>query len=204
MACWWLDGDDLWARREESALDSSLARDLADTVTAIRGLRDLPLPVRRAGQRGGPLGAVLDQATTWLDEPRWNAASLVDIDRVRRIIELGREREEDEYVPVPLHGDLLPGNLLVDTDGRLTAIIDWSGAGLGDPAEDLAPAWSIFDEPARSAFRSALDVHDHTWDRARAIELEHALGGMLYYRPRRHPLGDVMARTLHRILDDER
>jgi hypothetical protein len=44
---------------------------------------------------------------------------------------------------------------------------------------------------------------DSTWVRARTIELQHAVGGVLYYVPRRHALGDVMARTLHRILDDE-
>lgn len=37
---------------------------------------------------------------------------------------------------------------------------------------------------------------------ARAFALEQAVGGVLYYVPRRHPLGDVMARTLARILTD--
>ena len=113
-----------------------------------------------------------------------------------------RSRETDRYPPTCLHGDLLPGNLLVDAHGRLGAIIDWGGAGIGDPAEDLAPAWSVFDERARAAFRAALEPDDDTWARARAIELEHALGGVLYYRPRHHPLGDVMTRTLDRILAD--
>jgi aminoglycoside 2''-phosphotransferase len=42
--------------------------------------------------------------------------------------------------PVALvHGDFGPGNLLADLDrGLLTGIVDWSSAGLGDPAVDLA------------------------------------------------------------------
>jgi hypothetical protein len=45
-------------------------------------------------------------------------------------------------------------------------------------------------------------MDDATWVRARTFELEHAVGGILYYTPRRHPLGDVMARTLDRILEE--
>lgn len=39
--------------------------------------------------------------------------------------------------PVLLHGDIGFHNLLLD-DGRLTAVLDWEFAHLGDPAEDLA------------------------------------------------------------------
>jgi aminoglycoside phosphotransferase (APT) family kinase protein len=39
--------------------------------------------------------------------------------------------------PALLHGDFWPGNLLW-RDGRLTAILDWEDAALGDPASDVA------------------------------------------------------------------
>lgn len=42
-----------------------------------------------------------------------------------------------------IHSDLLPPNLLVDS-GRLRAVIDFGGCGLGDRATDLNPAWSVF------------------------------------------------------------
>jgi len=35
-----------------------------------------------------------------------------------------------------VHGDLLPGNLL-GVDGRLSAVIDFGGLNVGDPACDL-------------------------------------------------------------------
>jgi aminoglycoside phosphotransferase (APT) family kinase protein len=38
---------------------------------------------------------------------------------------------------VPVHGDVLPHNLLAD-DGRVTALLDWEFVHVGDPAEDLA------------------------------------------------------------------
>ena len=101
-----------------------------------------------------------------------------------------------------VHGDLIPGNLLVDC-GSLDAIIDWGGAGWGDLAQDLAPAWAVFNGAARSEFREAMHVDEATWIRGRAFELEHAVGGVLYYVPKRHPLGDVMARTLGGILTND-
>jgi hypothetical protein len=52
----------------------------------------------------------------------------------------------------------------------------------------------------RATFREVLGADDAAWLRGRTFELEHAVGGVLYYLPRRHPLGDVMARTLERIL----
>lgn len=39
--------------------------------------------------------------------------------------------------PVLLHGDFWPGNLLWQR-GRLTAVLDWEDAALGDPMSDLA------------------------------------------------------------------
>ncbi len=39
-----------------------------------------------------------------------------------------------------MHGDLLPGNLLVG-NGRLSAVIDFGGLNVGDPACNLQPAW---------------------------------------------------------------
>jgi aminoglycoside phosphotransferase (APT) family kinase protein len=88
------------------------------------------------------------------------------------------------------------------TDGRLTSIIDWGSAGCGDRAQDLAPAWAVLERGSRAVFRAAIEVDDAAWVRGRTFKLEQAVGGVLYYAPRGHSLGDVMARTLERILQD--
>jgi len=58
--------------------------------------------------------------------------------------------------------------------------------------------------PARAIVRERVGVDDATWERARVNAVEQALGGLVYYTPRRHPLAEVMGRTLRRVLDDHR
>ena len=78
-----------------------------------------------------------------------------------------------------LHGDLLPGNLLV-VDGRLSAVIDW-GLNVGDPACDLQPAWNVFAGESRRRFRSELAVDDASWLRGRGWALFQAVVALPYY-----------------------
>lgn len=49
-----------------------------------------------------------------------------------------RDARMAHYTPVIQHGDLWVGNILID-GVHLTGVIDWSNAGVGDPAQDFAP-----------------------------------------------------------------
>lgn len=73
------------------------------------------------------------------------------------------------------HGDVAPGNLLVDRDGRLSAVIDFGTCGVGDPACDLVLAWTFLDPEARRVFRDAVGLDAGTWARARGWALWKAL-----------------------------
>ena len=63
-----------------------------------------------------------------------------------------------------IHADLLRPNVLV-RDGRIRAVIDFGGVGVGDPAADVIAAWSVFGRTGRETFRDALDVDDGMWNR---------------------------------------
>lgn len=103
--------------------------------------------------------------------------------------------------PVWIHGDLLKSNLLV-RGGRLCAIVDFGGVGIGDPAADVVPAWSVFNEVGRETFRRALAVDDDTWYRARGYALHQALMIIPYY-PDTNPGFVTMAkRTVNKILTE--
>ncbi|MFK9733996.1 phosphotransferase, partial [Escherichia coli] len=64
------------------------------------------------------------------------------------------------------HGDVAAGNLLV-RDGRLVGVIDFGCAGVGDPACDLAVAWTLLGGQSREVFRAGLRPDDATWARGR-------------------------------------
>jgi len=72
------------------------------------------------------------------------------------------------------HGDIAHGNLLL-RDGRLAAVIDFGTSGVGDPACDLAIAWTMFDDSARDVFRRSLPWDDDVWVRGRAWALWKAM-----------------------------
>jgi aminoglycoside phosphotransferase (APT) family kinase protein len=76
--------------------------------------------------------------------------------------------------PVWFHGDIAVGNLLLER-GRLSAVIDFGTSGVGDPACDLAIAWTLFEGESRAAFRAALPLDAGTWARGRGWALWKAL-----------------------------
>ena len=100
-----------------------------------------------------------------------------------------------------IHCDLLRPNLLV-RDGRLGAVIDFGGAGIGDPAADVIASWSVFGPAGRGVFRDALEVDDGTWARARGYALHQAVLIVPYYRETNPVFAAPAKRTIEEILAD--
>jgi aminoglycoside phosphotransferase (APT) family kinase protein len=104
--------------------------------------------------------------------------------------------------PVWIHGDVSAGNLLA-VQGRLSAVIDFGGLGVGDPACDLMVAWTLLSGESREAFRAALSVDDATWARGRGWALSWALIFIPYYLET-NPVGVGDAwRTIDEVLADQ-
>ncbi len=103
--------------------------------------------------------------------------------------------------PVWIHSDLLRPNVLVH-GGRLAAVIDFGSAGVGDPAMDVIPAWSVFGPAGRAVFRAALDVPDGTWRRARGVALHQAALIVPYYRVTNPAFAALAVRTVEQVLAD--
>lgn len=76
--------------------------------------------------------------------------------------------------PVWVHGDITPGNLLV-REGELSAVIDFGSSAVGDPACDLAIAWTFFKKESRDIFRIIMNLDNSTWARGRGWALWKAL-----------------------------
>ncbi|HET9831217.1 MAG TPA: GrpB family protein [Vicinamibacterales bacterium] len=97
-----------------------------------------------------------------------------------------------------IHGDLHPGNLLVD-NGRLSAVLDFGDLTAGDPATDLSVAWMLLPHRHRAALRGAArspwnPIDDDTWLRARGWAL--ALGVSYLANFRGDPIVEVGKATI--------
>ncbi|MGZ4130966.1 MAG: aminoglycoside phosphotransferase family protein [Actinomycetota bacterium] len=100
-----------------------------------------------------------------------------------------------------IHADLLRPNLLV-SGGRLDAVIDFGGVGVGDPATDLMPAWSVFGSAGRAVFRDALGADAASWSRGRGIALHQAAGVIPYYVETNPGFVSLSVRAIEHVIDD--
>lgn len=66
--------------------------------------------------------------------------------------------------PVLLHGDVSPSNLIVDSEGQVTAIIDWGKADFGDPVRDFVYLPTRALPSLLSGYRAAARSQDSSGD----------------------------------------
>lgn len=138
---------------EDGLGEAYVMRRIGGTAIARKLLRDPPYEKARS-RIAGQLGAILARIhatdpATLPALPRREAAD--QIEGLRRALDLlgqpqpvfelaltwlDRRKPPPTDQPVLVHGDFRTGNYLADETG-VTAILDWEGAHLGDPVEDL-------------------------------------------------------------------
>jgi aminoglycoside phosphotransferase (APT) family kinase protein len=96
----------------------------------------------------------------------------------------------------------MPANLLVQ-GATLTGVLDWGGAGLGDPAIDLQPAWNLFSGRSREVFRDELEVDDASWERGRGWALWTGFVALPYYRETNPEFAENAAFRIGQVLGAE-
>jgi aminoglycoside phosphotransferase (APT) family kinase protein len=172
------------------------AVDLADFVRSLRKIDATGAHPRLPQRRGGPLAEGDEQVRRSIAQ----LGDRIDGDAALRSWEESLKAPLWQGAEVWVHGDLLPGNLLV-VDGRLSAVIDFGGLNVGDPACDLQPAWNVFEGKSRLRFRAELEVDDLSWLRGRGWALYQAVSALPYYwesnpgmiRQASHGLAQVLA-----------
>ncbi|MFJ3585940.1 aminoglycoside phosphotransferase family protein [Streptomyces sp. NPDC090127] len=163
----WLDGANAY---DEPITDPA---DLADAAVV---LGRFGAALRRVDASGGPTSFRGGPVTAWADGAMEGAIrdlgadGVLDADRVSRAWEAVLRLPRWDGPPRWVHGDLLPGNLLV-RGGRLSAVIDFGAVGTGDPACDMMAAWTLLTAETRPLFREAAEVDVATWARGRGWAL---------------------------------
>lgn len=198
----WLEGEVY--EPESGAVERQLANDLAAFITQLRAIETagapesgrLPLPALDVATRQAieAVGAVEAVGAT-------EAVGDLDAARMADAWERSIEGPTWDGAPVWRHCDLLPPNLLVE-GGRLHAILDFGGAGIGDPAADVIAAWTLFGQSGRQRLRQLLDVDEATWRRARGYALHQALLIIPYYAVSNPAFVTMARRTVREVLDD--
>jgi aminoglycoside phosphotransferase (APT) family kinase protein len=189
----WLPGENA-----NAAIDDLLAAaaDLAAFVIALRRIDTSGAPARPRLARGGPLAEQDERFRQSVAE----LGSRIDGAAAIRSWDESLSASPWHGQEVWVHGDLLPGNLLV-VNGRLSAVIDFGTLYVGDPACDLQPAWNMFAGASRERFRSEVAADGASWLRGRGTVLYQAVMALAYYwdtnpgivRQTSHALAQVLA-----------
>lgn len=165
----WIEGESAATAHITNLCD--FAQSLAQFLVALQCIDPAggPQPGPHNFYRGGSL-------TVYDSETRQALVALknnIDVDAATRIWQEALATTW-QGSPAWVHGDISAGNLLVK-DGKLCAVIDFGGLAIGDPAYDLAIAWTLFEGKSREIFRATLDLDADTWARGRAWALWKAL-----------------------------
>ena len=189
----WIDGTN---PVEGEFSDSILfANDLAKFITALHSIDASHGP---ASYRGQPLYKQDEEtraAIKMLHGKIDTKAALLVWDTMLQIPQWNR-------APVWIHGDLMPGNLLIKNN-RLNGVIDFGCMGVGDPASDLITAWNLLPSQARQVFKQELNIDDATWARGRGWAFSMALVQLPYYEHTNPVLAANARYTINEILSSQ-
>lgn len=198
--CRWLEGEN--AIVEPITDWAKAATVLARFISALQKIdaTDGPLPGSHNFSRGEPL-VYRDRETRAAIERLRAMVDIVDIESATKAWEAALATSAWDQSPVWLHGDLHAGNLLVQR-GRLSAVIDFGGLGIGDPACDLMVGWTLLTPQARDIFRAALSVDAATWARGRGWALSFGLIALPYYLHTNPTLAGIARYAIEQVLKD--
>lgn len=193
----WLEGKDATTAPIDHPRQA--ATDLAHFIIALQGVEATggPPPGEHNFYRGVPL-AMRDYET------REAIAALHDVfdaGQVTAAWDAAVETPVWSKAPVWIHGDLHAGNLLIH-QGRLSAVIDFGGLGVGDPACDVMAAWVFLSAENRALFREVLQVDDATWARGRGWALSFGLIALPYYQTTNPVLAGIARHAINEALGD--
>jgi len=197
--CRWLPGE------------NATVEPIADLLQAAAALAQFVAALQRIDTTGGPRpgphnfgrGVALAIRDAYTRAAIAKLDNVLDTEAVTAAWDADLNAPAWDGPPAWIHGDLHPGNLLVDR-GQLSAVIDFGGLGVGDPACDFAAAWTLFSGESRVAFRTALSIDDASWARGRGWALSTGLIALPYYLHTNPVIVAMARRQIDEVLADHK
>ena len=133
---------------------------------------------------------------------RTQIVELADVIDTNRALNLWENACATEWskAPVWVHGDFAVGNMLMN-DGKLSAIIDFGGVAVGDPACDLVIAWTYFSGKARDIFMTEMNVDQNSWIHAKAWTIWKATFEVCHIVDKNSPEAKLQKRIIDEVLN---
>ena len=107
-----------------------------------------------------------------------------------------------ESGPTWIHGDIHAANMVV-RDGQIAGVIDFGLMALGDPACDLALAWSFLPARYRDLFLHAAEASEAMQLRGKGWGLYAGVIAFSYYRDNNPVLAAISSQTIEAVLADQ-
>ncbi|MES2215155.1 MAG: aminoglycoside phosphotransferase family protein [Pseudomonadota bacterium] len=193
----WLEGASINLLTLDNKTLEHLAFDLAKFLKELQNITNIdgPAPGKHNWWRG-------DHVSVYDKGARDQIAKLSSIIDTHKAIKLWEDACSTKWhkKPVWIHGDFATGNMLMRGD-KLSAVIDFGGAALGDPACDLVIAWTYLSGKSRDVFIEALDLDSDTWLRARAWALWKATFELCQIEDKDGPEAAVQKRIIGDVID---
>jgi aminoglycoside phosphotransferase (APT) family kinase protein len=193
----WLPGKSINLLTLTAQDKEQLAFDLAKFLKKLQAITDVEGP--EPGQHNWWRG---DHVSVYDKGAREQIAELAEIIDASKALALWDKACATRWnkQPVWIHGDFAIGNILMDGE-KLSAVIDFGGAAVGDPACDLVIAWTYLSGKAREIFISKMDMDPDTWLRARAWALWKATFELCQISDKRSPDALFQKRIINEVMN---
>jgi len=192
----WLEGTSLNLLVLDNHCLEKLALDLANFLKELQSIDNVdgPAPGQHNWWRG-------DHVSVYDKGARGQIANLSGIIDSNKAIQLWEKACKTRWSknPVWVHGDVSVGNMLIK-NGNLSAIIDFGGMSLGDPACDLVIAWTFLKGKERQIFIRGMALDEETWLRAKAWALWKATFELCEITDENSPEVQIQKRIIQDVL----
>ncbi len=186
----WLEGNNPLINQVPESLGN-------DLIIFIKALHQIDLPHGPLCSRGIPLEKKDKETRKAIQQ----LGDMIDVHTVTALWQRALKAPQWSKPFVWMHGDLSPGNLLIQKE-KLSSVIDFGNLGIGDPACDLIVAWNLLPSRMRDSFRSAIGVDEATWERGRGWALSNALIALPYYKHTNPVLATNAKHVIQELIQD--